>query len=62
MTITNPKFFQFKNVDVKINTTFGKKRGQTIFKDNPNSKHTLVWEADREKIVKHFDKLLKKAK
>ena len=62
MTITNPEFFQFKNVDVKINTTFSKKRGQTIFKDNPNSKHTLAWEADREKIVKHFDKLLKKAK
>lgn len=62
MTITNPEFFKFKNVDVKINTSFGKKRGQTIFKDNPNSKHTLVWEADREKIVKHFDKLLKKAK
>ena len=62
MSITHPEFFEIKKVEVSLNTGFGKKRGQTIFKEAAESKVELVSKANREKIVETFDKLLKRSK
>lgn len=62
LSVAHPEFFEFEKVKVKLNTSDGKKRGQTIFKKKRKSNITLITKADREKIIKEFEKCLKRAK
>lgn len=53
-------FFKREKVDVKINTTFDEKRAQTKFKKNDSSNVTLINGFNKNEVLKHFEKILKR--
>ncbi len=61
MALAKPEIFSTKNVSVKVNVKSPKKRGQTIFKDLPESNIALYYDASATKIVKELERVLKKA-
>ena len=61
MSIVHPEFYTSQKVTVKLNTTMNKKRGQTIFTQNENSRITLLTSCNRSKVLKEFEKKLKSA-
>lgn len=58
--LENEKFFTREKVDMEINTTFDEKRGQTKFKKNEESNITLLTSNNKKKILKYFEKILKR--
>lgn len=62
MSIVKPQYFKTKPVLVKVNTTDGRKRGQTIFEEAQQSHISLIYQADRRKIIKEFDRKLQKTR
>lgn len=57
LSITSPKIFKRQKMDVTINTTFDKKRGQTKIVPNPKSHITVVTEVDKEKLFRKMEKI-----
>lgn len=57
--ILDTDIFTRKNVDMEINTTMDEKRGQTKFKDNPDSHITLITTVDKKKLFKKMEKNIK---
>ena len=62
MSLVRPQYYTFKQVDAFINTDIGRKRGQTLFKDNPESNITLLCSVDRKKVLGELERKLKNAK
>lgn len=56
----NDPFFKREKVDVEINTTFDEKRAQTKFKKNDSSNVTLINGFNKNEVLKHFEKILKR--
>lgn len=58
-TILDTDLFTREKVDMVINTTFDKKRGQTKFKPNPNSYITLITSlVSKEKLFRKMEQII----
>ena len=62
MSLVRPQYYTSKQVDVSVNTDIGRKRGQTLFNENPSSNITLLCSVDRKKVLREFERKLKNAK
>ncbi len=61
LALLKTNIFTRQKVDMVINTTFDKKRGQTKFTPNENSHITLVTGVDKKKVFKRMEETLSRS-
>ena len=58
-SILDTDIFTRQKVDMKVNISKDEKRGQTLFESNENSNITLLKKANKQKLFKMIEKILK---